>query len=85
LYFWIVNNIKKITKGVGGSTVKSLRKFNFEFPLIKLPNIEVQKQIIDIIEPIAKLILILEKIKEKMENITTKRCFSNIPISKLLI
>ena len=72
LYYWWFLNKNILYKEAVGSTVKSLRKSNFEKPKINLPSIIVQKAIIDIIEPFE---LKLSQIKNKLthiENITNQ-------------
>ena len=57
LFYWWSKNNQILYKESTGSTVKSLRKINFESPLIKLIKINDQQSIIDIIEPKEELFL----------------------------
>ena len=57
LYYWFVKNINLITKQATGSTVKSLRLPMFYKPVMTLPDLFIQQQIIDIIEPKESLFL----------------------------
>ncbi len=58
LYYWWLKNNSILYKNSVGTTVKSLRINNFTSPIIRLPNLEDQQQIINIIEP-------FERLKEK--------------------
>ncbi len=63
LYYWWLKNNSILYKNSVGTTVKSLRINNFTSPIIRLPNLEDQQQIINIIEPFEKLKLHLLKRK----------------------
>ncbi len=62
LFYWWKKNKEILNFTAVGSTVKSLRKSNFENPKINLPTIDEQQKIIDIIEPIEKLFIKYPKI-----------------------
>ena len=55
LYYWWIKNNDILYKNSVGTTVKSLRLNNFKKPNIKLPSINTQQKIINIIEPFEKL------------------------------
>ena len=55
LYYWWLKNNSILYKNSVGTTVKSLRMNNFTSPIIRLPNLEDQQEIINIIEPFEKL------------------------------
>ena len=55
LYYWWFKNSWILYQNAVGTTVKSLRMNNFLDPKIKLPNIQTQQKIINIIEPFEKL------------------------------
>ena len=61
LYYWWSKNKIILDKSAVGSTVKSLRKFHFLNPKIKLPSILYQLDIIAIIEPFERLLEITNK------------------------
>ena len=56
LYYWWTKNAFLLNLSAVGTTVKSLRLNNLIKPIIKLPDIETQQQIIDIIEPFEKML-----------------------------
>ncbi len=66
LYYWWLVNKDILNQSSVGSTVKSLRKSNFENPSIHLPSIIEQKKIIDIIEPLELMYDQVLKIKKKL-------------------
>ena len=57
LYYWWIKNNDILYKNSVGTTVKSLRLNNFKKPNIKLPSINTQQKIINIIEPKEELFL----------------------------
>ncbi|MFV0246473.1 MAG: restriction endonuclease subunit S, partial [Mycoplasmatales bacterium] len=61
LFYWWLSNDHILYNYAVGSTVKSLRKNSFESPIIDLPKINVQQEIIDIIKPIEDSILNIQK------------------------
>ena len=72
LYYWWSKNKIILDKSAVGSTVKSLRKFHFLNPKIKLPSILYQLDIIAIIEPFEKLNNQIRKLIQKLKYIYFK-------------
>lgn len=72
LYYWWSKNKIILDKSAVGSTVKSLRKFHFLNPKIKLPSILYQLDIIVIIEPFEKLNNQIHKLIQKLKYIYFK-------------
>ena len=73
LYYWWFKNSWILYQNAVGTTVKSLRMNNFIDPKIKLPNIQTQQAIINIIEPKEDLFLKYHKVVD----ITTLETFTS--------
>ena len=66
LFYWWCKNKNILYNLAVGTTVKSLRASNFQSPIIKLPNLNTQQQIIDIIEPFESMKLNLKSSLNKI-------------------
>ncbi|MDK2819428.1 MAG: restriction endonuclease subunit S [Mycoplasmataceae bacterium] len=85
LFFWWTKNQNILYKEATGSTVKSLRKNNFETPLIALPNIEQQQVIIDIIEPFEKEKYIRENMNRTLLELIKNHNANNVLDEKVTL
>ena len=81
LYYWWFKNSWILYQNAVGTTVKSLRMNNFIDPKIKLPNIQTQQAIINIIEPFENL---KNKINNKLHYLKdiTLICINNFNLNK---
>ena len=89
LYYWWIKNNDILYKNAVGTTVKSLRLRNFLDPKIKLPDLQTQQEIINIIEPKESLFLKYHEVVDISDLNKFKESWSNLiniiePFEKLI-
>ena len=65
-YYWLLLNAKTFEKFSVGSTFSEISKSQLEKLLIKIPSIEEQQKIIDIIEPVENLLKQINNLRNKL-------------------
>ncbi len=78
LYYWWLRNNDILYKNSVGTTVKSLRLNNFLSPMIKLPDLNIQQEIINIIEPKEELFFKYHKIIDITDLDSFKKTWMNL-------
>lgn len=64
LYFWIKNNVERITSLASGATFKEINKTTFRKIPLLLPDAETMTKFMNLISPVGSLIEILQKKKK---------------------